>query len=78
MEDRNQRCDALLQGEVGVVFEIRAPTLWVPEPFDDVRGRDGVRNTLLGFDFYVLSHMPVVANRSCYAGQFLERVDCPQ
>jgi len=63
---------ALLKGEISVVLEIRVPTLWIPEPVDDVNGGNGVRNRLLGFGFYVLSHMQVVTNRSCYAGQFLQ------
>jgi Fe2+ transport system protein FeoA len=63
---------ALLKGEISVVLEIRVPALWMPEPFDDVNGSNGVRNRLLGFGFYVLSHMQVVTNCSCYAGQFLQ------
>lgn len=42
-ELKNQQ-KALLKGEIGVVLEIRVPTLWMPEPLDDVDGSNGVCN----------------------------------
>lgn len=62
-ELKNRR-KPLLKGEISVVLEIRVSTLWVPEPFDDINGSNSVRDRLLGFGFYVLSHMQVVTNRS--------------
>jgi hypothetical protein len=45
---------ALLKGEISVVLEIRVPTLWMPEPLDDVNGSNGSPQQTVGIWFLCL------------------------
>jgi len=58
----------VLQREGCMVFQIRIPTLWIPEPVYYPCRNDGVFHSLINFGFYILCKMQIITDngRSIY------------